>query len=177
MILASVDIGLMSNHLPKHEAIINKLKNYQTMTGNTILHRILAEQIKMMQNHVKAMLHLMNPNQSGPVMLPPVTPIPITVQEEIFRNSILKDIAIEGRGTAQFMATDNLVSAMEMKVPAVKNAHINMAWQQTQIADFYNELISQIGWEHPPAASAQEQLLMIQQFQHIAQEQPSLHKV
>jgi spore coat protein CotF len=131
----------------------------------------------MMQTHVIAMLQLLNPNQSGPVQLPPVTPIPVTVQEDIFRSSILKDIAIESRGTAQFMATDNLVSAMQMKVPAVKNAHINMAWQQTQIADFYNELISQIGWEHPPAASAQEQLLMIQQFQHIVQEQPSLYQM
>jgi spore coat protein CotF len=134
------------------------------------LGQIIAEQIRVMHNHVKVMIQLINPNQHGPVDLPPVNHLNIEVHPNSLNQPICKDIAVEARATAQFMGTENFVSAMEMKVPTVKHIHINMALQQAQIADFYNELIRKKGWEHPPVASPQEQARIVQQFEHILHE-------
>lgn len=171
MNITSIDLGLMSNHLSKHEALINKFQNYLSYAGKNVLGEILIQQIAVMQNHVVAMLKLIDPSyQSGTITLPAVQPISITTVVNHFKDPNFKHIAIEARGTAQFMATDNMMSAMQMKTPAIKHTHINMALQQTQIAELYNQLITQMGWESPPNASMQDQLKTINQFQHIVRE-------
>lgn len=173
MILTSVDLGLMANHLPKHEGVINKLKHYRSVTENTILAQVINEQIRIMRSHVRIMLQLMDPSQHGAEALTPVRHIVDTIKVHELKKldkPDYKDIALEARATAQFMAIDNFVSAIEMKVPTVKHIHVDMALQQVRIAGQYSQIINKMGWEHPPVAAPQEQIWTIQQFKHVLKE-------
>ncbi len=68
------------------------------------------------------------------------------------------------------MADNNFVSALMMKNPNVRYAHIEMALQQAALQERYGELIKRMGWAFVPHVSVQAQINTYQHFQHILNE-------
>lgn len=169
MSLPSVDVGLMANHLQKHEAIIHKLVLYRSITPNTAYEKIVTEQIDVMHNHVKAMLQLLVPDHHGTVNIPPIHSPQLPLHQYHVVNHDYKEILIETNSTSQFMAMENFISAMQMKNHVVSHVHITMALQQAHFVERYSHLIMKHGWEQPPMASPEQQLKVIQQFSHLLQ--------
>lgn len=158
LMLKTVDVGLMANHLSVHNAIIKKLELYTSSTQNQQLIILIEQQIGLMKNHVSVMNNLLIPNQNTQVSLPPIPQM--TSHSHANYSSIgLEDkaIAIDAYFTAIAMANGNFTSALNMKDPQVKNIHIEMALQQTQIADQISMLAEQNGWMSHPNATAMEQ--------------------
>lgn len=171
MRLPAVDLGLMAEHLPTHEGILNKLKHYLAKVTNADLKDIISLQISVMRAHVKVMLLLINPYQNGYVAVPPLEAYSGNhyFKEEAWGQdpSKNKSIALEARATAKCMANDNFISALMMKNPNVKHAHIEMALQQAFLQERYSQFIQRMGWEFVPHVSVQDQINTYQHFQHI----------
>jgi hypothetical protein len=158
--LKTIDVGLMANHLSAHKGVISRLELYTKHAKEQQLVVILQKQIGIMKNHVEVMNQLLNPNQNNNLNLPP---IPLNVP--IYQNqSNQLDIGIDDRNmaldahfTATAMANDNFVSATNMKDPQVKRIHVEMALQQSDIANLHENLAHQLGWlTHPNATSIQQ---------------------
>jgi spore coat protein CotF len=124
-----------------------------------------------MRTHVKVMLMLINPYQNGYVEVPALE----TYTENQFHReswndgTILKNkpIALEARAGAKCMANENFVSALMMKNPNVRQAHIEMALQQATLQEQYSDFIKRMGWAFVPHVSLQDQINTYQHFQHI----------
>ncbi|MDC3418765.1 spore coat protein, partial [Aquibacillus salsiterrae] len=156
--LKTVDVGLMANHLSVHNSVIKKLERYASGTQNQQLIMILEQQAGLMKNHTTVMNNLLNPNQNTQVSLPPIPEVkshshanytPVGLED--------KDIAIDAHLTAMAMSNDNFTSALNMKDPQIKKIHIEMALQQSHIADQLDMLAQQNGWMSHPNATAMEQ--------------------
>lgn len=156
--LKTVDVGLMANHLSVHNAIIKKLELYASGTQNQQLIMLLEQQAGLMKNHTSVMNNLLNTNQMSQVSLPPIPQVtshshanysPIGLEDP--------DIATDALVTAMAMANDNFTSGLIMKDPQVKQTHIEMALQQSHIADQIGTLAKQNGWMSHPNATATEQ--------------------
>lgn len=156
--LKTVDVGLMANHLSVHNAIIKKLELYASGTQNQQLIMILEQQAGLMKNHTNVMNNLLNNTQQSQVTLPPIPQVashshanysPIGLEDP--------DIATDAHVTATAMANENFTSAQNMKDPQVKKIHIEMALQQSHIADQIGMLATQNGWMSHPNATAMEQ--------------------
>lgn len=167
MILPAVDVGLMDEHLATHEGVLSKLDYYHHEVASPSLKRIIGQQRKIMQNHVTVMLSLLDPNQNQWVHLTPIEESASTQQHQGKMNLHDKPIALEAKATAKSMASDNFMSALMMKNPNVKHIHYEMAIQQATLEREYGEFIKMMGWEHPPMATEQSQLEIIQKFQHL----------
>ncbi|UOQ93983.1 spore coat protein [Halobacillus shinanisalinarum] len=171
MTLPATDLGLMAEHLSTHEGMLNKLKYYHTEVTNTELKQIIDLQIEVMRTHVKVMLMLINPYQNEYVEVPPLefyTGNQYRREEAWGRNTLNnKSIALEARAGAKSMADNNFVSALMMKDPNVRHAHIEMALQQAAFQERYGELIKRMGWAFVPHVSVQDQINTYQHFQHI----------
>jgi hypothetical protein len=168
MTLPSLDLGLMSEHLTVHQGVIYKLRKYHEKITDGELKEIILLQIKIMSEHVRVMLQLINPNQNNYVEVPPLHfytsiqfPQHTGRQRDNFKN---KPIALEARMTAKSMANENFVSALMMKNPNARHAHIEMALQQTTIQEKYGELIKSRGWEYVPHVCLEEQFNTYQHF-------------
>lgn len=168
MKLNTVDTGLIADHLPAHEGTIARFQHYVSLNIGEHVKSILFQQIEMMQNHVQVMQMLVDPNHHGAVNLPPFQALVNTfVQGTTTRGAAhLNDrqITLDARFTAISMAIENFTSAMAMKTLEARHVHVNMALQNAQIAEHYDMLIRQAGWEHPPMATEQEQLNTAQHF-------------
>ncbi|MBT2659353.1 hypothetical protein J7E81_29960 [Bacillus sp. ISL-18] len=68
-----------------------------------------------------------------------------------------KTISFEGSHIAKTMSQDNFNSALRMKTRNVKDIHLQMALQQFNLKERYEEFIKGMGWSHEPNASIQEQ--------------------
>ncbi|RPF50381.1 hypothetical protein [Aquisalibacillus elongatus] len=167
--LPSVDLGLMAEHLTAHEGVLNKLHYYESLATLPKLKEILALQNSIMQSHVDVMLKFMDPQFNQPVTVPP-----ISVYQDITLNNIQysddytnKWITLEAHNTARSMANTNYVSALMMKDPDVKNAHIEMSLQQTNIQEQYANLISMMNWSFVPHSSLKNQLQTYQFYNDV----------
>ncbi|MDF0728111.1 hypothetical protein PY093_15685 [Cytobacillus sp. S13-E01] len=171
MALPAIDVGLMDEHLTTHEGIINKLKYYHSIVNHPDLKHIINLQIIVMQDHVRVMLGLLDPNRNQWITLSPIDLSDGHNQHiekgNTSNTSLHKPIAIEARSTAKFMANSNFTSALMMKDPNVKHIHFEMAIQQATLERNYNDFIKKMGWEHPPKVTKETQVFTIQKHQHL----------
>src|SRR5699024_10205933 len=140
--LPAIDLGLMAEHLAAHEGIINKLVFYQTKVTNAILKEVIELHASVMREHVRVMLSLINPYQNDYVDLAPLSEHMRhynLIAKEQRTNGMDKWIALEGHTTAQSMSNENYVSALMMKNQHVRTIHVQMALQQLEIQDKYEE--------------------------------------
>lgn len=155
--LKTVDVGLMANHLPAHNGVISRLELYMNYAKEQQLVQILQKQIGMMKHHVQVMNQLLNLNQNNNVVLPPIPQNVPLHTNELNKNYFGiddRDMALDAHFTATAMANDNFISATNMKNPQVKRIHIEMALQQSNIADQLGMLAQQLGWiTHPNATN------------------------
>lgn len=158
--LKTVDVGLMANHLPAHKGVISRLELYMRITKDQQLASVLSKQIGTMKNHVQVMNQLLSPNGNTNVILPPIpqnTPV-YSNQGNFLEVEIEdKDIALDAHFTATAMANENFTSANNMKNPNVKQIHLGMGMQQSDIAEQHELLVKQRGWLTHPDATASEQ--------------------
>ncbi|WP_088051934.1 hypothetical protein [Virgibacillus dakarensis] len=163
MLLKTVDVGLMANHLSAHKAIIKRLNLYSRAVQNKQLATILEQQVMIMRNHVQTMNQLLDPNQQK-VSLPPIPNGATKMQNQIVENDFGiddHDIAIDAHFTASSMAKENFNSSENMKNQQVKQIHSQMAMQQSQIAERHEMLAQQMGWASHPNASIAEQTAVV----------------
>ncbi|MBT2690912.1 hypothetical protein J7I93_22495 [Bacillus sp. ISL-47] len=166
MILKSMDLSLMAEHLNIHKTVIEKLKLFFCSVENPEMRQVIYEQIVIMDNHVRVMISLMDPQVNeniGVEALTEVKPVPIDCKSPVTQLT-QQNIAIEGRHTARSMALDNFTSALSMKAENIKNIHVQMALQQARIQDEYSHIIKEKGWEHVPDASREEQVEAMNAF-------------
>ncbi|WP_188453342.1 hypothetical protein [Virgibacillus oceani] len=162
MIVKTVDVGLMANHLSAHKAIIKRLEIYVEHAQNQQITTILEKQILMMKNHVQAMNQLLNPKQNN-ASLPPI-PNGVGMSHNKVPNNLGvsdQDIAVDAHFTASAMAKENFNSSENMRNQQVKKLHSEMALQQSTIAGMYEHLMDQMGWMNQPNASVSEQTAAI----------------
>lgn len=157
--LKTIDVGLMANHLSVHNALIKKLELYASGTKNQQLIMLLEQHAGLMKNHVNVMNNLLNPDNLNQVSLPPI-PHVTSHNHNTYSSLGLedKDIATDAQITAMAMANNNFTSALNMKNPQVKKIHVEMALQQSQIAEQIGMLAQQNGWMSHPNASTTEQV-------------------
>ncbi|MDC3414038.1 spore coat protein [Aquibacillus sp. 3ASR75-11] len=159
--LKTVDVGLMANHLAAHKGIIKKLEFYAASTQNKQLSMLIEQQAGLMKNHVTTMNNLLNPNQMSQATLPPIPKAQGQNHANMSGSTSIglkdPDIAMDAHFTATAMANDNFTSAMNMKDPQVKKIHIEMALQQSHIAEQLEMMGNQNGWMSHPSATSMEQ--------------------
>ncbi|UOR12078.1 spore coat protein [Halobacillus amylolyticus] len=158
----------MAEHLSTHEGMLSKLKYYHNEVTNAELKQIIDLQIEVI--HVKVMLMLINPYQNGYIEVPSLesfTGDQYRPEEAWGQNTLNnKSIALEARAGTKSMADNNFVSALMMKNPNVRRAHIEMALQAA-LQERYGELIKRMGWAFVPHVSVQDQIDTYQHLQHI----------
>ncbi|MFS0888833.1 spore coat protein [Peribacillus frigoritolerans] len=159
MIIKSIELGLMAEHLTAHKGILAKLHNYYCSAHNPELKQIIHDQFIIMRNHVGVMLMLIDPEINERVTvgeLKKVQPIEFICREKGFPMRD-RDIALEGRSTAKSMSEDNYLSALRMETLNIRHIHIQMAIQQTALQERYGNLIKKKRWADIPDASLGEQ--------------------
>ncbi|CAM3683884.1 hypothetical protein GCM10009865_43970 [Aeromicrobium ponti] len=166
MILKAIDLSLMAEHLNIHKAVIEKLKLFFCTVDDPELRQVLYEQIVIMDNHVRVMINLMDPQINENITVEALTdvkPVPIDCKSPV--NQLTEqNIAIEGRHTARSMALDNFTSALAMKAENIKNIHVQMSLQQVRLQDKYSHIIKKKGWVHVPDVSREEQIEAMKAF-------------
>jgi hypothetical protein len=169
MILKSIDLSLMAEHLMTHKGLLNKLEAFYCTVQENTLKQIIYEQYLLMRNHVKVMISLMDPEQNEKITVSSLNQIdPVEIQcpkENLLMNE--QTVALELRNTAKTMAHDNFSSALRMKAPNVRNIHIHMALQQTVLQDRYNHFIKEKMWEVTPESLLQQQKDTLQSFKAV----------
>ncbi len=68
------------------------------------------------------------------------------------------------------MASNNFMSALMMKNPNVKHAHIEMALQEEKMQSFYDKFLQLYTREFVPKVSENTQLMTLQKFHHVINE-------
>lgn len=133
----------MANHLPIHHAVISRLSLYLSTVRSNEVKTIIEKQILVMENHIKTMNELLNPNQQQAQLPPiPTTVAPLAKEQQLPPNLNLteKDIVIDCHFTATSMAKENFSSSENMRDPLVKKIHSEMALQQSNIAEMYGKI-------------------------------------
>ncbi|MBB6449661.1 hypothetical protein HNR44_001639 [Geomicrobium halophilum] len=169
MILTSIDLGLISEHLNIHQDVIRKLKSYYCLAKNPQLQQIIYEQVLIMRNHADVMLMLMDPERNEEVdvsALHQLQPTDIPCKQS-FSYMNEQNIAFEARNTAMTMAQDNFNSSLSMNAQNVRNIHLQMALQQFGLQSRYSDFIESKGWDYAPNASIQEQIHALKSFQQM----------
>jgi hypothetical protein len=164
MILKSIDLSLMVEHLKTHKGILARLESAFCTVQSHILKQIIYEQLVIMENHVKVMLLLIDPNHNEKITvaaLNKVDPATIQCSEANLANND-KNIALELQNTSKTMAHGNFSSALRMKEKNVRDIHIHMALQQVSLQQRYTHYIKQNMKEVAPESSRQEQLNTLQ---------------
>lgn len=112
-----------------------------------------------MKNHVNVMNNLLTPNNTSQIVLPPIPQVANHTHQNYTSIGLAdQDIATDAQVTAKTMANDNFTSsALNMKNQQVKHLHIEMALQQSHIADQISMLAEQNGWMSHPDATEMEQ--------------------
>jgi hypothetical protein len=166
LILKSIDLSLMAEHLSAHKGILNKLESFYCSASEGELKQLIYEQYVIMRNHVKVMILLMDPEHNEEIKVDSLNHIePVTIQcpNSISHNKD-EDIALELKHTAKTMAHNNFSSALMMKAKNVKDIHIHMALQQTMLHHRFNQFLKKNTSDTAPDSSFQEQLETLTQF-------------
>ncbi|MDT0163562.1 hypothetical protein [Bacillus sp. AG4(2022)] len=169
MNLPAVDLGIMTEHLSTHEGVIHKLKLYYSSVQNPVFKNLLGLHIKMLRNHVIAMLGLINPDPTHKVDLSEMDSINWNINLGTLEE-YEKDIALEARSTAKQMGSDNFNSALMMKDADVKNIHLQMSYQDVSMQMMYDHLIKHTLGEFIPRVSKEMQRLTLQHYSHVQNE-------
>jgi hypothetical protein len=160
MILKSIDLSLMVEHLNTHKGVIARLESAFCTVQSHKLKQIIYEQLIIMRNHVKVMLLLIDPNSNDKITVADLNKVePATIQcsdSKLTNND--KNIALELRNTSMTMAHGNFSSALRMKTENVRDIHFHMALQQVSLQQRYTHYIEQNMKEVSPESSLQEQL-------------------
>ncbi|MFD1738099.1 hypothetical protein ACFSCX_16340 [Bacillus salitolerans] len=170
MILPAMDVLLMKDHLKTHEGMLYKLRIYFHHAHHPLLKEIIQRQYTIMNDHVRVMLELLDPNRTTPVRLAAID-LDIVPKGDSNLNGTTekqdKPLSFEGRATAKFMANHNFMSSLLMKNPHVKEIHEKMAIQQAKIAESYTHLIQHLWREKPTMSTAEVQLEIINDFKDL----------
>ncbi|MGG7620783.1 hypothetical protein [Bacillus coreaensis] len=167
MILPTIDVQLMNEHLTTHEGVLYKLRIYYYHSKHPILKQIIQKQYMVMQDHIRVMLELLDPYRTNEVNLAPIQLdlLPSSLEGPIAQQD--KPVAIEGRSTGQNMANLNFISALMMKDPKVKAIHKEMSMQQAKLQEQYSRFISKAFNEKPPMSSIEQQQDIIKRNKHL----------
>ena len=166
MILKSIDLALMAEHLTAHKGVINKLHVLYCSADDPKLQQVIYEQIVIMNNHVKVMLMLIDPARNEHVTVAALTqvePADIDCRQKTVNLSD-QNIALEGRDTAKTMAHNNFSSSLRMKASNVRDIHMQMSIQQYKLQEKYSDIIEKNNWEKAPSSSKEEQLKTLKDF-------------
>jgi hypothetical protein len=173
MLLPASDIGLITSHLSAHDGLIMKLKMEEQMVESRQLKYILNKKLDLLRNHVRLMLEMVDPNINDFPNVPSLADLPTGDQPVgLAGNSSQMDkhIALETKTAAESMAMDNFISALKMKDPKVKHAHVQFALQDIDILKQVTEILKEMGGETIPLGTAEEQLKVIRHFEHTLNE-------
>jgi hypothetical protein len=170
LILPAIDVQLMNEHLTTHEGVLYKLRIYYHHVQHPTLKQIIHKQYMVMEDHVRVMLRLMDPNRTEWVYLAHIdlNIVPDSPKsQDSYIHSQDKPIAIEASATAKSMANTNFMSSLMMKNPNVKSVHLEMAIQQAKLKDSYSKFIQNEWPEKPTMSSKETQLEIINEFVHL----------
>lgn len=166
MILKMIDLSLMTEHLPVHKAELDKLATFLCSIQDSEIKQVATEQYMIMQNHVKVMIALMNPEQNESIGINDLhkwEPVQIDCQQ-ISSGMSQENILIELKTSAETMANKNFNSGLRMKAENVRNIHIHMALQQTMILNRYIALMDKLIKDTAPESSQEKQVKTFQTF-------------
>lgn len=166
MILKSIDLSLMSEHLNVHKGILNKLDAYYCNVQDQTLKKLIYDQYVIMWNHVEVMLSLMDPHLNEEVTaaaLNNLEQLAIPCQQ-VLSPIDQATIAIDLRETSKSMAQSNFNSALRMKASNIREIHIQMALQQTMFHKQYCLYVERTINEVVPESTLQGQLAILQSF-------------
>ncbi|MCA1023675.1 hypothetical protein [Halobacillus litoralis] len=127
----------MAEHLPVHKAELDKLATFICSIQDSEIKQVATEQYMIMQDHVKVMIALMNPDQN----------------EYIGINDLYKWESVQINN-----------SGLRMKAEIVRNNHIHMALQQTKLLNRYTALMDKFMKDRDPESSREEQSKTPQTF-------------
>ncbi|MBP3952219.1 spore coat protein [Bacillus suaedae] len=166
MILKSIDLSLMSEHLNVHKGILNKLDAYYCNVQDQTLKKLIYDQYVIMWNHVEVMLSLMDPNLNEQVTAAALNNLEqLAIPCKQVTSPIDQaTIAIDLRETSKSMAQSNFNSALRMKTSNVREIHIQMALQQTMFHKQYSLYVERTINEVVPESTLQGQLAILQSF-------------
>lgn len=167
--LPSADLGLMAEHLAVHEGVISKLKSYYMTVNNPVLKSLLEVHVNVLRSHVRVMLSLIDPYQDRAYHLDNVEKVSVKL-DYVELSKQEKDITLEGRSTAMFMASDNFMSAQKMKNSMVKHVHFEMALQDVGLQALYTNVLQQINGDFTPKSTDEMQLLTYKKYYHVMNE-------
>ncbi|GGM41250.1 hypothetical protein GCM10011351_29300 [Paraliobacillus quinghaiensis] len=167
MLLPSIDVGLMNEHLAAHKGILHKLKKYYAEVGDPYLKQMIYAQIIIMESHVVIMLNLLEPNNNQWLQVVPLQEVLQQVNvSQINPKKMESDklIALEVHSTSKFLANDNFLSGLMMKNDNVKQVHFDMAYQQASFEKMYGDYLEKMGWSLIPKVTVEEQLKVINHY-------------
>ncbi|WP_186576721.1 spore coat protein [Aquibacillus kalidii] len=166
MVLPIIDVGLMNEHLTAHQGIIYRFRNYEKLVKDPFLQKVLAEHIIVLQDHVRVMLELLEPDQTGWVALATGNPDvdPGLISDQHAGDTNVKALVTDLMSTSKHMAKSNYGSALEMANPNVKHVHFQMAMQEASFQNHYAHFMKHKGWAFAPKSSAEVQLKTIEKY-------------
>jgi|GEM_PF-4595961 len=131
--------------------------------------QVATEQYMIMQNHVKVMIALMNPDQNETIGVNALHKWePVTFNcKQISVGMAQENILIELKTSAETMANKNFNSGLRMKAENVRNIHIQMALQQTMILNRYSALMNKLIKDTAPESLRMEQEETVQIFKNM----------
>jgi hypothetical protein len=169
MHIPAVDLGIMAEHLATHEGMINKIKLYYPTVKNHALQHALSTHLQALRSHVQAMLNLVDPSTHHAIHLHQMPDVTNPLgHEPLWEHE--KDIAQELKATAKLVEGNNFASALMMKNPHVKHAHIEMALQEAELQTMYHKILKTFSSEFVPMASEEMQLATLKQYYHVLHE-------
>lgn len=173
MLLPATDMGLIAEHLSAHDGLIAKIKMHEKKVESDELKYILNKKLDVLRSHVRLMMGMLDPAKSDFEEFPTLDELPSGNQSvgKVKNGSQLdKHIALETKKAAESMALDNLVSALKMKDPKVKHAHVQFALQEIEIVKDVTEILKEMGAEITPLGTEEEQQKILKHFEHILKE-------
>ncbi|WP_093041197.1 hypothetical protein [Thalassobacillus cyri] len=169
MILKMIDLSLMAEHLPVHKAELDKLASYICVLQNQEVKQVAEEQYMIMQNHVKVMIGLMNPNENETIdvnALHQWEPVQLDCQN-VSPGMTQENILIELIASAETMANKNFNSGLRMKAENVRNIHVHMALQQMMILNRYLALKDKLLKDTAPQSTLEKQTKTFEEFKRM----------
>ncbi|QAS53599.1 hypothetical protein [Halobacillus litoralis] len=169
MILKMIDLSLMAEHLSVHKAELDKLATFICSIQDAEIKQVATEQYMIMQNHVKVMIALMNPDLNETIGVNDLhkwEPVQINCHQ-ISLGMSQENILTALKSTSETMADTNFNSGLRMKAENVRNIHFHMALQQTMLLNRYIALMEKFIKDTAPESSKEKQKETFQTFKNM----------
>lgn len=174
MLLPATDLGLINSHLSSHDGIIQKTKMQLKEVENPVLKQLLNTKLEALHNHVAVMLEVIDPEKEDFSEVPSVDKLSgdsdMKKKEVKTGRKLEIHLALEAKTTAEQMAVDNMFSAVKMKEPKVKQAHLDMALQQTELLKGITKFLEENDAQVAPVSSVEEQNKVLEHYKHMKNE-------